>query len=73
MQDGENNIMYESEDDRLIAELQNCVEQQTKRIKQLNDACIEAKMLLETDPRYPGFKGCDCGRCTMCKINTALR
>jgi len=40
--------------------------------KLLKDACIEAKMLLETDPRYPGFKDCDCGSCTMCKIKNAI-
>jgi len=38
----------------------------------LLEACIEAKMLLETDPRYPGFKDCDCGHCTMCKVRAAI-
>jgi len=47
-----------------------------KTLKQQRDdllaASIEAKMLLETDPRYPGFEDCDCGRCTICKIKAAI-
>ena len=35
-------------------------------------ACKEAKSILKTDPRYPGFTDCNCGHCTMCKVEAAI-
>lgn len=59
-------LLHEAED------IIDSAESQLKIIPDLLEACIEAKIILETDPRYPGFKGCDCGRCTMCKIRVAI-